>query len=635
MLDVIREGSKGWLAKVILALIAIPFALFGIDTYFRNAGQQAGIADVDDQVITVQEYSNALQNLNKKLQAEGKADPAILENPEVKRSVLDRLINDRLIASEVKKAKFNISDEQLSRYITSLPEFSENGQFSQALYDQVLSQNRLTASRFEAMMRDDLKAQQVKKGFSELVFMPVSVKKTALGASEQSRQVTVVDFKAKDFLSKVTVDPAEVQAYYDKNKDKFKSPEQVKIEFAMLSANNLVRSMNVPEEEVKAFYVQNSDKFQGSEQRRASHILIGFGVSPTPQTKDAAKKKAEEVLSELKKPKASFEALAKKYSQDPGSAEKGGDLGLFGRGAMVKPFEEAVYSMKPGELSGLVESEFGYHIIKLTEIQGASQSYEEVRPQIMGELLFQKALTKFSEQAEEFTNTVYEQSDSLGPVAQKFGLELQKTDWLSREDALKFFKGNQKLVDQLFSADAIKEHRNTEALEPAPNSLISARVLEHKPSAPKAFADVKLGIEELLKLEKAANLAKKQGEEVLAQLKAGKEVSGLEWIPPVTVTRKDAQGLTDITMSNVFKLPTKTLPAMSGVVDSLKGYQIIKVLSVNSSVDQNDATLAEANRELNTAYAAEYMSAYLNSLKATFKTKVNESLLNSSNLNNQ
>lgn len=633
MLDVIREGTKGWLAKVILALIAVPFALFGIDTYFRNAGQQAGIAEVDGQTITVQEYSNALQNLNKKLQAEGKADPAILENPEIKRSVLDRLINDRLISAEVKKAKFSVSDEQLSKYITSLPEFSENGQFSQALYDQVLSQNRLTASRFESIMREDLKAQQVKKGFADIVMMPAVVKQSALAASEQSREVTVVDFKAKDFLSKVTVTPAEVQAYYDKNKDKFKTPEQVKIEFAMLSANNLVRSMNVPEEEVKAFYAQNSEKFQGSEQRRASHILIGFGVSPTPQSKEAAKKKAEEVLAELKKPKANFEALAKKYSQDPGSAEKGGDLGLFGRGAMVKPFEEAVYAMKPGELSGLVESEFGYHIIKLTEIQGAAQTYEEVRPQILGELLFQKALTKFSEQAEDFTNTVYEQSDSLTPVAQKFGIELQKSDWLSRDDALKFFKGNQKLVDQLFSADAIKEHRNTEALEPAPNSLISARVLEYKPSAPKSFAEVKLGIEELLKLEKAADLAKKHGEEVLAQLKAGKDVAGLEWIPPVTVTRKDAQGLTEITMSNVFKMPTKTLPALTGVEDKLKGYQIIKVLSVNVNTSPNDAVMAEANAELKSAYAAEYMSAYLKSLKGNFETKVNENLLNTSNLN--
>lgn len=631
MLDVIREGSKGWIAKAILVLITVPFALFGIDSYFRDAGNNAGIAEVDGQTISVQEFSNQMQNLRKKLQAEGKTDPAILESPEIKQSVLDRLINDKLISAEAKEHHFNVSDEQLTKYVTSLPEFNQDGHFSQELYDQILAQNKLSVSRFENMMKEDLKAQQVRQGFATLVYQPKSLSHQVLQVANQSREVTVAELKTKDFVSQVTVDAAEVKAYYEKNKEKFRTPEQVKLQFALLSANNLVRTMNVPEEEVKAFYTQNAEKFQGDEQRRASHILIGFGVSPTPKAKEDARKKAESVLAEVNKAGAKFDELAKKYSQDPGSAQKGGDLGMFARGAMVKSFDEAVFSMKPGEVSGLVESEFGYHIIKLTEIQGASQSYESVKPQILGELMYQKAITKFSEQAEDFTNMVYEQSDSLEPVAKAFGIELQKTEWMSPADAAKFFKNNQKMVAQIFSDEAIKDHRNTEAIEAAPNSLISARVLEHKPAAPRTFDEVKGAIEEALKLQKAAALAKKKGEAALAELKQGKDDASLEWIPPVHVTRKDAQGLTELAMSKVFKINTAKLPAYAGVEDAVKGYLLIKVNKVEASAEA--ANNPEAEGELQAALGAEYIASYMKSLKAKNEVKINEKLLANSSAN--
>ncbi len=631
MLDVIREGSKGWIAKAILVLISVPFALFGIDSYFRDAGNDASIAEVGGQTISVQEFSNQMQNLRKKLQAEGKTDPAILDSPEVKQSVLDRLVNDKLIAAEVKNNHFNVSDEQLTKYVTSLPEFNQDGHFSQELYDQILSQNKLSASRFENMMKEDLKAQQARQGFASLVYQPKSLSHRVLEVANQSREVTVAELKTKDFVSQVTVDAAEVKAYYDKNKEKFRTPEQVKLQFALLSANNLVRGMNVPEEEVKAYFSQNADKFQGDEQRRASHILIGFGVSPTPQAKADARKKAESVLAEVNKVGAKFDELAKKYSQDPGSAQKGGDLGMFARGAMVKSFDEAVFSMKPGEVSGLVESEFGYHIIKLTEIQGASQSYESVKPQILGELMYQKAITKFSEQAEDFTNMVYEQSDSLEPVAKAFGLELQKTEWMSPADAAKFFKNNQKMVAQIFSDEAIKDHRNTEAIEAAPNSLISARVLEHKPAAPRSFDEVKAAIEDALKLQKAAVLAKKKGETALADLQQGKADASIEWIPPVNVTRKDAQGLTELAMSKVFKINAAKLPAYAGVEDAVKGYLLIKVSKVETNAEAT--ANAEAEGELQAALGSEYIASYLKSLKAKSKVTVNQKLLATSNTN--
>lgn len=630
MLEAIRKHTQGLLAKVILALITIPFALWGIDSYLQQAGSNAAVATVGGEEITVQQYGNALQNLRNQLQAEGRVDPALLDRPEVKQSVLDRLITTRLLRNEAQNANFRISDDQLAKYIISLPEFQNDGKFSQELYDQILSQNRLTPSQFESSMRGELLLQQVRDSLSTLAYAPEAIARHAIAVESQQREVSVAEVKTADYLAQVEVTPEEVRAYYEKHKDKFRVPEQVKLEFAMLSANTLIADMQVSEEEAKQFYQANAAKFQGDEQRRASHILIGFGVSATSQAKQEARKKAEQVLAEVRKSPEKFEELAKKYSQDPGSAEKGGDLGLFGRGAMVKPFEDAVFSMRPGAISDLVESEFGYHIIKLTEIKGQGQTYESVKPQIRAELMYQKALSKFSEQAEEFSNIVYEQSGSLKPAAEAFNLQVQTTDWLSREEGAKFFK-NDRLMDMVFSDEVLQDRRNTEAIEIAPNTLLAARVVDHKPAAPRAFEEVKGGIEDYLKLEKATQLAVEKGKAMLANLKQGKKVAGLEWIPPVTVNRGSAQGLSDQVMSNVFKIDTSELPGYAGVQDGNKGYLLMKVSQVTSGLEAEETDLEAAKKEFEAALASEYETAYVESLKKDSKISINTQLLNTAN----
>lgn len=632
MLEAIRERSKGWLAKITLILIALGFSLFGLDTYLNQAGSNVAVAEVDGTNITLQEYSNALQNLRNQLQAEGKTDAAMLDSPIVRQAVLDRLITSRLLSVEAREENFRISDEQLSKYIVAMPEFQQGGKFSQTAYDDILAQNRLTPSDFESRMRNELLQQQVRTGVAALAYQPTSVANHALQIQQQKREVSVVEIKTSQFLPQVKVEPSEVQAYYEKHKDKFYVPEQVKLDYVMLSANALIPKVQVSDEEAKQFYQANAEKFQGNEQRRASHILIGFGAGATPQDKEAARKKAEEVLAEVKQHPDQFEALAKKYSQDPGSAEKGGDLGLFGRGMMVKPFEDAVFSMKPGEISDLVESEFGYHIIKLTEINGQAQSFESVEPKIRAELMYQKALTKFSEQAESFNNIVYEQSGSLQPAAEAFGLKVQTSDWLSREDGAAFFKSD-KLMNMAFSEEGLKERRNTEAVEISPNTLVAVRVSDYKPSAPRTFEEVKGGIESFLKLEKASKLAVEKGEAMLAKLRAGETVEGLEWIPPVTVDRKNAQGLSDLAMEQAFKIDANKLPAYNGVAAGQnKGYLLVKLIDVQSKLSEDEAARTQAEAELHAALAAAYSTAYIESLKKQADVKLNEQLINSGDI---
>ncbi len=626
MLDSIRSVATGWVGKALLALITIPFALFGIDSYLSQAGNNVAIAKVNGSDISIQEYSNALQNLRNRLQSEGKVDPAELDNPQVKMLVLDQLINQQLLDEEIKSANYAISDAQLATYITGMPSFQKDGKFSQELYDELLQQNQLTPKKFEASIRADLLAQQAQDGIAKLGFVSNAHAENALNLLKQKRVVTVSEIKTKDFIDQVKVDPSEVKAYYEKHKDSLRHPEQVKIEFLTLSASSLVPTVKVEDEEVKKFYNENATKFQGNEQRRASHILIGFGVNATPEQKQAAKAKAEQLLAAVKKNPKSFEELAIKNSQDPGSATKGGDLGSFGRGAMVKPFEDAVFSMKVGQVSDLVESEFGYHIIKLTEITGQSSDFESLKPQIKAELIFQKAQAAFTEKAEGFSNTVYEQSDSLQPAAKAFGGQVQVSDWSSREDVNKFFKSD-KLVNAIFAEESIKERRNTEAIEVSPNNLVAARVLDYKPATPKTFDEVKGGIEALLKLEAAAKLAVSKGEAALKDLRAGKEAAGIEWIPEVTVDRKNAQGLTQLAMTQIFKTDISKLPAYSGLADSKQGYLLVKVISVDNSDSSDSETLAAAKAELDAALADEYMTAYKASLRAKAKIKVNQRLL--------
>lgn len=634
MLDSIRSVAQGWVGKALLALITIPFALFGIDSYLNNAGHNIAVAEVNGNSVSVQEYSNALKNMRDRLLSEGKADQAQLDSPEVKSIVLNQLINKQLLNNEIQQAKYAISDAQLSTYVTGMPEFQKDGKFSQEMYDQILQQNNISPSKFEAGMRADLLAQQAQDGITKLGFISGAQADHAFKVMNQQRHVTVAEFKTKDFASQVNIDPAQVKAYYELHKNKLVVPEQVKIEFLLLSPANFMKEVNVDDVEVKKFYDENATKYHGNEQRRASHILIGFGVSATPVQKEEAKAKATALLAEIKKDPSKFEPLAIKNSQDPGSAVKGGDLGSFGRGSMVKPFEDAAFSMKVNEVSNLVESEFGYHIIKVTEVSGGGSDFDSLKYQIKADLIYQKTQVVFAEKSENFSNMVYEQSSSLQPAAKAFNGQVQTSDWLSREAGAKYFK-NDKIMNLVFSNEVLKDHRNTEAVEVSPNNLVSARLVEYKASAPRSFDEVKDGIEALLKLEAAAKLASAKGEAALKDLRAGKEVVGIEWIPEVTVDRKNAQGLTELAMNQVFKTNVSKLPAYSGIADSKQGFLLVKVIKIADLASADVDAKKVAKTELNDALMSEYLSAYKQSLRIKAKVKVNEKVLLGSAVNNQ
>ncbi|CAM8384031.1 SurA Parvulin-like peptidyl-prolyl isomerase [Candidatus Methylopumilus planktonicus] len=622
MLDKFRSIAQTKAAQVILALVLVPFALFGIDSYLNQAGNNLSIAKVDGYKIALPEYNRAIENVRNRMMSEGKkVDPAMFDSFEFKESVVDGLITKQLINNDIKKSQFKITDQQLSQYIIGMPDFQKDGKFSQELYDKVLQNNQLNPKKFEESIRNDLLIQQVRDGLQKLTFIPPNNLTETLKATSQQREVTVAEFKTKEYMAKANISEKDMQAFYDQNKSKFLAPEQVKAEFVVFSLTSILPSIAVSEDEVKAFYKTNADKYQNQQQREASHILIAASKNAAPAEKAKAKAKAEDVLGQIKKNPKQFEELATKYSQDPESAKKGGDLGAFGRGMMVKPFDDAVFSMKVNEISGIVESDFGYHIIKLTKVIGEGGSFDAIKPQIKAELIYQKAQDKYAALAEDFSNKVYEQSSSLDVVSKKFNLPIQKTDWISRNESDKFFK-NEALMNALYSKESIKDRRNTEAIEVTPNNLISARVVDYKAQSTKPFAEVKKSIEDYLKFEAAKKLVATEGE---AALKSVADASRkIDWQATVLVDRKNTKGLSQAVTNHAYKMPTDKLPSYSGFVDGNNGYVIVKVSKVAFPNDDNEENKKEFASSYTEALSSEYLSAYLKGLKAKSSVSVNQ-----------
>jgi peptidyl-prolyl cis-trans isomerase D len=622
MLDKFRSYAQTKAAQVILALVLIPFALFGIDSYLNQAGNNLSIAKVDGYKIALPEYNRAIENVRNRMMSEGKkVDPAMFDSFEFKESVVDGLITKQLINNDIKKSQFKITDQQLSQYIIGMPDFQKDGKFSQELYDKVLQNNQLNPTKFEESIRNDLLIQQVRDGLQKLTFIPPNNLTETLKATSQQREVTIAEFKTKEYMAKANISEKDMQVFYDQNKSKFLAPEQVKAEFVVFSLTSILPSITVSEDEVKAFYKTNADKYQNQQQREASHILIAASKNAAPAEKAKAKAKTEDILSQIKKNPKQFEELATKYSQDPESAKKGGDLGAFGRGMMVKPFDDAVFSMKVNEISGIVESDFGYHIIKLTKVIGEGGGFDAIKPQIKAELIYQKAQDKYAALAEDFSNKVYEQSSSLDVVSKKFNLPIQKTDWISRNESDKFFK-NEALMNALYSKESIKDRRNTEAIEVTPNNLISARVVDYKAQSTKPFAEVKKSIEDYLKFEAAKKLVATEGE---AALKSVADASRkIDWQATVLVDRKNTKGLSQAVTNHAYKMPTDKLPSYSGFVDGNNGYVIVKVSKVAFLNDDNEENKKEFASSYTEALSSEYLSAYLKGLKAKSSVSVNQ-----------
>jgi peptidyl-prolyl cis-trans isomerase D len=455
-----------------------------------------------------------------------------------------------------------------------------------------------------------------------------------LRIQSEERQVAELRITPEQFAGEVKLGADAARKFYDENQTLFQTPELLRAEYVVLSLEGLLSQVAVSDAEVKQWYDSHKDRFQQAEERRASHILITASATASDADKAKAKAKAEELLKEVQKSPAKFAELAKQNSQDPGSAANGGDLGFFGRGMMVKPFEESVYSLKDGQISGLVQSDFGFHIIKLTGVKAAKvKTLDEVRAEIEGELKRQGAQRRYAEAAESFSNMVYEQSDSLAPAAEKFKLKIQQSQMLPKSIPAQALPslgplGNEKLLAALFSEDAVKNKRNTDAVEVAQNTLVAARVLDYKPAAVRPFETVKADIETMLKAKEATAMAKSRGEARLAELKAGQDK--VNWALVKYVSRLQGKQVSPAAMQAIFRADGQKLPSYAGVeLPNNGGYALYKIMGVKplEKVDEDKRRVLQS--EYTALVSQEDFAAYLAGLRQRYKVEINKSVVES------
>ncbi len=622
MFDAVRNNKK--IVQIFLALITLPFAFWGVDSYVRNADSDNAVAKVGGTKITAQQFQQELRESAERFRGKlGPAfDPKMMDTPEVRNGVLNEMVDRRLLMLEAQKSRLVASNDALRRAILAIPSFSENGKFSQEKYESLLKMQGMTPQGFEAQLRQDITLQQVAGTVGRTSFSAPALTARTLALQTEKREVLEARLTPELYLAQVKLEDGAVRKHYESNPKLFEIPEQARAEFVILSQDAIATQITPAEAEVRKWYDEHKDRYQVPEERRASHILVKL----EGKDKGKAKAKAEELLKEVQKNPAAFADLAKKNSDDPGSADKGGDLGFFGRGAMVKPFEDAAFKLKEGEVSGVVESDFGFHIIKLANIRAAKEkSFAEVRGEIESELKRGGAARKFAEAAETFTNTVYEQADSLKPAADKFKLAIQQSPWIGRKPNPALGPlGNEKLLKALFSDDSVKSKRNTEAVEIAPNTLVAARIVEYKAAALQPFETVQAGIETMLKRQKAQEMAVKDGQDRLAALKKGGDEK-VSWSPARTVSRNDAKpALPEAALTAVFKTDAGKLPAFTGVELPGGGYGLYKLTKVDSEAKVDDDTRKGTQAQLERITAQQEVQSYLAALRARHKVEINK-----------
>ncbi|SPA24488.1 PEPTIDYL-PROLYL CIS-TRANS ISOMERASE [Cupriavidus taiwanensis] len=631
MLDFVRNNRRLMLL-LLLVLVFPSFVFFGVESYSRFMDSSHDAAKVDGRAISVQEVDNVVRDQSERARQilGANYDPRQFEGPEARKAVLEQLIQQRVLANAVTSEHLTVSDARLLEEISNLPAIAQlprgkDGKIDDKAYLQLLQSQGMTPEQFDARMRFELATQQLGGSIAATAFVPKSLIERLMAVRDQQREVQALLFKPAGYTAKVQPDAAALKAYYDSHQQDFSVPEQAKVEYLVLSGEALAASQAVTPEELKSYYESNIARFRVDEQRRASHILISAPKDAPAAQRQAAKDKAAKLLEEVRKQPDSFAEVARKNSQDPGSAAKGGDLGFMGRGALVKPFEDAMYALKEGQISDVVETDFGYHIIKLTGTKPAeTRPLEAVRTELEAELRKQFADKKFAEQADAFGNTVYEQADSLKPAADKFKLTIQTADNVTRQPnpalGAQSPLNHEKLLKALFSDDAIKNKRNTEAVQVAPNTLVAARIVAYRPATVRKFEEVEAQVREGYVAQQAAALARKDGEARLAALKQADSAEGFGAVQ--TVSRTKAEGMTPQAVEAVMRADAAKLPALVGVDLGAQGYAVYRITKVSQPPQADPARRQAEAQQLAQLAGQTDLQAFYESLKARSKVKL-------------
>ena len=631
MFEFVRTHTR--ILQFVLVLLIFPsFVFFGIQGYSRlSEGGNATVATVGSLKITQTELDAAHRRQVEMLRNQmPNIDIKQFDTPQMKRNTLDALVREKVLLVAAEKEGYVTTDDRLLREYMTNHQFDPfrlpDGNLNVAALEQALAAQGLSKSGFDRLKREELMMRQVQAGIAGTALAPATSASGAIDAMFQQREVQLQRFDTKDYLSKVSPSAADIEAYYKNpaHVAEFQTQEKADIEYVVLDLEAIKKGIQVPEEELKKYYTENEKNYTVPEERRASHILIKADKSMSADERAKAKAKADALQADLAKNPASFADVARKSSQDVGSADKGGDVDLFiGRGDTDKPYEDALFALKkPGDLSPVTETKEGFYILQLKAVRGGDKrSFESVRSEIEQERKKQLALVEFSKAATDFTNLVYEQADSVKPAADKLKLELRTAKGLTRIPAPDATGplASTKLLDALFSADVLRNKRNTEAVETAANTLVSAHITQYSPAATPPLAEVSARVREKVVAIQALALARKEGEARLAALRQAPATD--LGTPLQTVSRAQTRDLPRSVVDTVLKAPTTPLPGVTGVDLGDDGFAVVRIVKVLGR-DPIAADAKRASAQYAQTWGAAEAQAYFAALKSRFKVEV-------------
>jgi peptidyl-prolyl cis-trans isomerase D len=615
-------------SQAILVLIVLTFASIGVGSYFSARNSAEIIAEVGKSVISRQELAMMVSQEQDRLRPQTQANPQAaeyLQTDEFKNSILNNMIERRLLLNQARSMGMMVSPEELTEVIGTVPAFfDDSGQFSVEKYERLLRAQNLMPAEFESQIEQDLLVGRLQNVITQSAIVSDSVVSRLVRQRGQQREVSQLIFSPAKYRESIEVTDEDVQKYFDDNKNLFKLPERAKVEYLVLNEESAAASVSISEDELRQSYEDRIAEFQGVEERRASHILISVIEEGSDAEKFAARSRAEELLQIVKRDPSQFGALAQEFSNDPGSAESEGDLGFVQRGLMVESFDKALFESKIGSIVGPVETQYGYHIIRIDDVKAVNTtSFEDAREDIEKGVRQSKVDETYLTAAQTFSDRVYTDYDSLTPVADELGLTIQTSDWVSRDSAgYNTLLEKPELLQAIFSAESLEEKRNTQAFEVQPKTLVAARVIEYALEEEMKYEDVSGEIKDFLKSQGALDKVVAEGESTLAAIQGGEEATGGEWSKPGMVTLVKRQGLHPEGLRAIFGVSKDELPAHVGMTIDDGRYVIFRVTKVVDLEEVTEDDLSTAKRQLAEMLMQQQMSAYIGSLRENANVRI-------------
>ena len=626
MLEYIRERAQGWFAWIIIGILIVPFALWGINSYFEG-GSSAVVANVNGTDISLREYEELRQQQRERLRSMlgASANAELIESLVKPKDILDGVIDRELLTQAAMKAGYRISDALLAEEIKGEEGFQRDGQFSKQFYEQYIRSQGLTPANFEARMARSLLLGQLNAGVLDSTLVTKKDVENYIRLRDQKRDLGYMIIPVAQFEASATVTEDKIKSYYENKREQFVQPEEVSVEYVEIKSAELLGKISVTEAELKQFYDEQKDQFGVGEERRMRHILIETDKVKDP-TGDKGLVRAQELLERVKKGE-SFEELAKKNSEDPGSASSGGDLGFLSRDQMDKAFTEAAFALSKGEVSAPVKTSYGYHLIKVDDIRvGSQKSFEQVRGELEQQVKNKKADTLFFENSETLATMAYEKPDSLQPLAEALGLKIQTTGFFSKRGG-PGIASNPKVPAAAFKEDVVKKGLNSEPVEVGSNHLIVLRMKEHKPEAPRTLDEVRPQIMAAVKQEFSTQKAEEVGKAALKRIDAGEDPAAIakelkvEW--KTAIAGRNEAALDRTLVEHVFKLvrPENSKVTNSGLRVGNGDYAVVRLAAVTDGdpLQIDDTQKKTIAKTLAESAAESEFSALLESAKKSAK----------------